>query len=174
VLAARDDRYLRYYDVDGVTGERLKTNLNALGDSVASFTVLAMAVSPDRRLIAACTDKSRVIVLRAFTDRQLRNLYGATIDEYDVPSVCFSLDQSFLYTTSSLPQTTRRRRYDGDEAEEAAASPMCGEVVVFEIRTGEAVLRLPCHEKAVRCMSRHPFSERLATGSFDRMVKYWG
>jgi len=176
VLAARDDHNLHYCDVDGGANgepvETLKTNLNVLRDSVVSFVVLAMAASPDRRLLAACTDKSRIIIMRMFTDRQLRNLYGAVIDEYDVPSVCFSLDQSFIYATSSLPQRALQCQEEED-GEEPSVLAMCGEVVVFEVRTGEAVLRLPCHEKAVRCMARHPLAECLVTGSFDKTVKYW-
>lgn len=173
VLAARDDHNLHYWDIasgpNGTPAQRMKANVNALGDTVVSFAVLALAVSPDRRLLAACTDKSRVIVMRTFTEKQLRNLYGATVDEYDVPSICFSLDQSFLYATSSLPQRSIRR----DSGEEVTINDMCGEVVVFELRSGEPVLKLPCHRKAVRCMARHPASEQLVTGSFDRTVRFW-
>jgi len=147
----------------------MKANLNALGDSVVSFAVLALAVSPDRRLLAACTDKCRVIVMRTFTETQVRNLFGATIDEYDVPSICFSLDQSFIYATSSLPQRTVRR----DSGDEVTVNDMCGEVVIFELRGGEPVLKLPCHRKPVRCMARHPLSEHLVTGSFDKTVRFW-
>jgi len=173
VLAARDDHNLHYWGIasgpNGTPARRMKANLNALGDSVVSFAVLALAVSADRRLLAACTDKSRVIVMRTFTETQLRNLYGATIDEYDVPSICFSLDQSFLYATSSLPQRTFHR----DPDDEVTVNDMCGEVVIFELRSGEPVLRLPCHRKAVRCMARHPLSEHLITGSFDKTVRFW-
>eukprot|EP00401_Gymnodinium_catenatum_P030072 CAMPEP_0117481334 /NCGR_PEP_ID=MMETSP0784-20121206/12848_1 /TAXON_ID=39447 /ORGANISM="" /LENGTH=462 /DNA_ID=CAMNT_0005275791 /DNA_START=15 /DNA_END=1400 /DNA_ORIENTATION=- len=168
VLASRDDHHLRYWDVagsDGKPAERLKTNLNALGDSVVSFTVLALAVSPDRRLIAVCTDKSRIILLPTFSDVQVRNLYGAVIDEYDVPSVSFSMDRSFLYATSSLPQKAVPQRGEVGEV-------LCGEVVIFEIRTGAVVLKLPCHTKPVRCMDRHPLTEALVTGSFDKTVRF--
>jgi len=171
VLAARDDHQLRYYDVAGPDStkgphERQRINLNALGDNVVSFTALALAVSPDRSLIAVCTDKSRTIVLPTFSGTQLRNLYGAVVDQYDVPSCCFSLDRSFLYVTSSLPQTSVMPK-------DSTGEPMCGEVVVFEVRTGEVVLKLPCHAKPVRCMDRHPFSETLVTGSFDKKIKFW-
>mmetsp|Transcript_23771 Transcript_23771/g.63673 ORF Transcript_23771/g.63673 Transcript_23771/m.63673 type:complete len:484 (-) Transcript_23771:95-1546(-) len=174
VLAARDDHNLLYWDVrggaDGGPKERLKTNLNALGDSVVSFAVLALAVSPNGKMIAACTDKSRVIVLQAFGNRQLRNLYGAVVEEYDTPSVCFSLDGTFIYTTSSLPVKGKE-----DDERMAAASPaMCGQISIFEVRTGEMVLQLPCHQRAVRCMDRHPQTEAIVTGSFDKTVKYWG
>jgi len=173
VLAARDDHNLHYWDTasgpNGTPARRMKANLNVLGDSVVSFAVLALAVSPDRRLLAACTDKSRIIVMRTFTEKQLRNLYGATVDEYDMPSVCFSLDQSFLYATSSLPQRTIRQ----DSGDEVVVNDMCGEVVIFELRSGEPVLKLPCHRKAVRCMARHPLSEHLVTGSFDKTVRFW-
>ena len=39
-------------------------NLNALGDRVVSFAVLALSVSPNGSMVAACTDRSRVIVLQ--------------------------------------------------------------------------------------------------------------
>jgi len=169
---------LHYWDVDGGSDgaaagphERLKTNLNALGDSVVSFAVLAMAISPDRELLVVCTDKSRVIVLQTFTGRQLRNLYGAVVDEYDTPSVCFSHDRSFLYVTSSVPMRGRR---SGDEEVDSEVAAMCGEVLIFEVRSGEVMLRLPCHRKPVRCLARHPHTEALVTGSFDRAVRYWG
>ena len=40
-------------------------NLNALGDSVVSFCVLALEVSDDHSMLAVCTDRSRVILLQA-------------------------------------------------------------------------------------------------------------
>lgn len=176
-LAARDDHELHYWRVGGGNvvpsapsnpKEELRVNLNALGDSVVSFTVLALAVSPDRSLVAACTDKSRVIVLEALTARQLRNLFGAIVNELDVPSVCFSLDGCFVYVSSSLP-------HPGREAEEEEPRlGLCGQVAIFQVRDASLVLQLPCHEKAVRCFDRHPRRELLATGSFDKTVKYWG
>jgi len=181
VLAARDDHNLLYWDVGendcgavatGGLKERMKANLNALGDSVVSFAVLALALSPNGRLIAACTDKSRVIVLQAWGERQLRNLYGAIVEEYDTPSVCFSLDGTFVYTTSLLPQAGRNRHED--EQLPAAGAQMCGQIAIFELKTGEMVMQLPCHERAVRCMQRHPHTEALVTGSFDKTVKFWG
>jgi WD40 repeat protein len=175
-LAVRENHNLHYWDVDGGADggpkERLKTNLNATGDSVVSFAVLALDVSPDRDLIAACTDKSRVIILKTFTDKQLRNLYGAFIDEYDVPSVCFSSDRSFVYVTSTIPFKAPSSYDEGDEAT-AAASAMCGQVLVFEVISGNKVLTLPCHSKPVRCMARHPHAEALVTGSFDKTVRFW-
>merc|ERR1712060_124118 len=120
------------------------------GDSIVSFTVLSMAVSPDGKLLAVCTDKSRIIVFQSFSNMQLRNLYGAVIGEYDVPSVCFSHDKSFIYITSSLPQTTRRPG-DEEDARILNGTGMCGEVAIFEVRPAALVLRLPCHKKPVRC-----------------------
>jgi len=171
VFAAREDPCVHYWDVDGSASgtpcERMKANMNALGDSVVSFAVLAIAVSPDRQLIAVNTDKSRVIVMRAFSDKQVRNLYGAITEEYDMPSVAFSADQTYLYATTSLPMTdTIKERGLDDKA-------MCGQLVVFELKSGQAVLKLPCHTKPVRTMSRHPFSDALVTGSFDKTVKFW-
>lgn len=168
VFAARDSNKLHYWDVDGGADgkeikENMRVNMNVLGDSVCSFAVLALAMSCDGALIAACTDKSRIILMKAFTDIQLRNLYGCQVDQFDMPSVCFSLDRSFIYATSTLPQT---KASAGEQA-------MCGEVIVFEVKTGEVVLKLPCHEKSVRCMRRHPGTEALVTGSFDKTVKYW-
>jgi len=159
VVAVREDNYLHYYTTEGEFKEQSKMNMNALGDDVASFTILSLAVSSDYQLLAACTDKSRVIVFQSYTENQLRNLYGAVVDEYDIPSVLFSLDQRFVYTTSSLPA-----KQDID---------MKGEVVVFGLKRGESVLHLPCHDKPVRCMDRHPLTEALVTGSFDKKLKYW-
>lgn len=44
--------------------ESTRVNLNALGDRVVSFAVLALSASPDGSMVAACTDRSRVIVLQ--------------------------------------------------------------------------------------------------------------
>ncbi|CAK9024858.1 5'-cyclic phosphodiesterase pde-4 [Durusdinium trenchii] len=139
--------------------ETLRVNLNARGDRVVSFAILALCVAPSGTMLAACTDKSRVIVLQARSNRQLRNLYGASVNEYDLPSVCFSLDGCFLYVSSSLPQPS--------SAPEAVKA-LCGQVAVFELKTAKLVLQLPCHEKAVRCFDRHPSEEWLVTGSFDK------
>ncbi|CAJ1396147.1 unnamed protein product [Effrenium voratum] len=161
VLAARDDHELHYFEMGQKVEESLCVNLNALGDKVVSFTVLALSASKDGSMVAACTDRARVIVLQARSSRQLRNLYGAAVNEYDVPSICFSLDDCFLYVTSSLPQPSGAR-----EQEEVVA--LCGQVAIFELRTAQLVLQLPCHQKAVRCFDRHPFTEMLVTGSFDK------
>merc|ERR1719217_170653 len=118
--------------------------MNAMKDTIVSFTVLALAASPDGKMLAACTDKSRVIVFEAFTERQLRNLYGATVDEYDMPSVHFSLDSTFLYTTTTLPQPAVLK-----QAEDPRIG-MVGQVVVFEVSTGNLALTHPCHTKPVR------------------------
>lgn len=180
VLAAREDHHLHYWDVgEGPTEQpslRLKTSLNANNDGVVSFAVLAIAMSPDEQLIAACTDKSRVIVLKAYTNVQLRNLYGAVVDEYDVPSISFSLDRCFLYTTSSIAAQALAKRQQ-DESERAGTSVAraaeCGKLAIFEVKSGQLVLQLHCHEKPVRCMQRHPHTEAIITGSFDKTVKYW-
>jgi len=173
VLAARGSHELHYWELgqDGGSGlrESARANMNAIGDAVASFAVLALAVSPNRRFVAASTDKSRIIVFKTATPTQVRNLYGAVVDAYDVPSICFSLDHSFLYATSTLPQPS-----SADRSDEDPVIGMCGEVVVFKVQSGKAVLKLPCHERPVRCMSRHPLAEMLLTGSFDKAVKCWG
>eukprot|EP00928_Gymnodinium_smaydae_P019063 TRINITY_DN17282_c0_g1_i1.p1 TRINITY_DN17282_c0_g1~~TRINITY_DN17282_c0_g1_i1.p1 ORF type:complete len:470 (-),score=67.51 TRINITY_DN17282_c0_g1_i1:82-1491(-) len=169
-LAVRDDHQLHYWDVaSGAAGgasERSKVNLNALGDSVVSFAVLSLTCSSDGAFVAICTDKSRIIVMPVFSSTQIRNLYGATVDEYDVPTVRFSLDGTFLYATSSLPHVQKA-------ATERDVSAICGEIAIFELRTGELVLKLPCHTKPVRCLDRHPFKEALVTGSFDKTVRFW-
>merc|ERR1719229_161964 len=106
-------------------------------------------------MLAACTDKSRVIVLQAYSNRQLRNLYGAIVEEYDTPSLCFSLDGTFIYTTSSLPQKAKHSAdADIDSRLVQAKGALVGQVAVFELKTGEAVLQLACHERPVRCMDR--------------------
>lgn len=169
-FAVREDHHLHYWDVaaDGERPkERMKINMNALGDTVVSFAVLSLAASPDGSLVAACTDKSRIIVFQAFSNRQLRNLYGAVVDDYDVPSVCFSLDMAFIYGTSTLPQAAVQE--DDDRVNQG----MSGQITVFDVKSGERVLQLPAHKKAVRCMRRHPLSEMLVTGSFDKTVRYW-
>jgi len=176
VLAARDDHHLLYYDVaggsDGGPKERQKVNLNVVGDSVVSFAVLSLAASPNGKMVAACTDKSRVIVLQAYSNRQLRNLYGAVVEEYDTPTVCFSLDNTFVYCSSSL--AVKAQGSDDLEERLAQVTAMCGQISIFELKSAQEVLRLPCHERAVRCMARHPQKEVLITGSFDKTAKYWG
>ncbi|CAK9024841.1 unnamed protein product [Durusdinium trenchii] len=175
--------------------ETLRVNLNARGDRVVSFAILALCVAPSGTMLAACTDKSRVIVLQARSNRQLRNLYGASVNaawleahwvEYDLPSVCFSLDGCFLYVSSSLPQPSsapeavrslayghrvwRPARIPGSAQRRTVpeVKALCGQVAVFELKTAKLVLQLPCHEKAVRCFDRHPSEEWLVTGSFDK------
>merc|ERR1711971_893213 len=105
-----------------------------------------------------------------FTSRQVRNLYGATVEEYDVPSVCFSLYHTYIYTTSTLTAAICQKY---EQEDRAGAKLLSGQVAVFEMKTGAKILDLPIHEKAVRTLSRHPFTEALVTGSFDKTVKFW-
>jgi len=169
VLASRGDYMLRYWTVNSGGAEKnlsqtLQVNLNATGDTIVSFAVLAMALSRDRKLLAICTDKSRIIVYETFGQTQLRNLYGSSCDEYDVPSLCFSHDRSFLYATSSV--SAEAPRSDGGPF-------VAGQVAIFEVFSGQVVFQLRCHAKPVRCMALHPHMEAIMTGSFDKTVQYW-
>lgn len=163
-LAVRNDNYLHLVDTATRPAKvARRMNMNALGDDVVSFAVLDLCASRDGELLLACTDNARVILFEVATGQQLRNFYGASVDEYDLPTVIFSLDETFVYATSTR-----------SSAAAAASEGPCGEVVVWAVQTGAQVLTLPAHQKGVRCLSRHPYAEALVSGSFDKTVSFFG
>jgi len=79
VVSVRDERDLQYLVVETVEtdttvspGDVIRTNMNENGDDFVSFSVLALACAAALPLVAAATDKSRIIIWEAGTETQYR------------------------------------------------------------------------------------------------------
>ncbi len=129
-------------------------------DPRTPYTTLVMSWNAEHRLLASATNRNSVLitnipleltVLRDAVICPCKTLYGMSIGLYDTPSIAFSFDGSHLYVTSDKS------------------------VLVFELRSGHAVISVPVSEsKAIRCMQRHTSSDLVGTVSFDRKLSILG
>ena len=83
--------------------ESMRVNLNALGDRVVSFAVLALSVSPNGSMVAACTDRSRVIVLQV-PQRQIWNTKSQKWKAIENMGQRWSTSVSFIFSVASGAQ----------------------------------------------------------------------
>ena len=129
-------------------------------DPRTPYTTLVMSWNAEHRLLASATNRNSVLLTHLPSDLSLlgedvicpcKTLYGMSIGVFDTPSIAFSFDGSHLYVTSDKS------------------------VLVFEIRSGHAVISIPVSEsKAIRHMQRHPSVDMVATVSFDRKLSILG
>ena len=129
----------------------------SLRDPRTAYTTLELAWNPEHRLLAACTSRNSCLLFKLpveFSNDEwkspcaLKAFYGMSIGIYDLPSVAFSLDGTFLYVTSDK------------------------EIMVFEVKSGHKIFVLQASEtRSIRCMRRHRELDILATVSFDKYLK---
>jgi len=154
VVAQRGDHYLKYYNRSGQEGD-VQDILGMNDAPYVTFNILAAAVHLAMELVLLGTDTGRVILVKiGQSGKQLRNYFGAEQGDYAVPSVAFSHDASFVYGT--------------------AVAGGSGYLLVWDTKTQAEVLRLPAHEKGIRCIALHREDDKLLTGSFDKRIKVWG
>mmetsp|Transcript_4073 Transcript_4073/g.8778 ORF Transcript_4073/g.8778 Transcript_4073/m.8778 type:complete len:820 (+) Transcript_4073:87-2546(+) len=110
-------------------GSIVRVNMNAKGDDFVSFTVLDMACAPGGvPILAVATDKSRIILFKAGSSQQLRNLYGHTCTEFSRSRIAWDPSGRFLISNS-----------EGNSA-----------IVVWDVVTGEKIQELHGHTQSVR------------------------
>jgi WD40 repeat protein len=169
-VAVRDDHCLQYICVarNGPQarldlGAAQRVNMNAKGDAFVSFAVLALAAAPcNMSMIAACTDKSRVIIFRAGSPQQYRNLYGHSSGEYANPVLAWDPSGRFLATNSEVDLA----------------------IHVWHVPTGDHVLRLEGHRQSIRDLYFYDSTRKenegdnahigaLVSASFDKTLRVW-
>ena len=156
VVAEVDNPILKLHDVkQGLVLGELCMNKN-LYDPRTAYTTLKMAFHETCRLLIASTTRNSVLLFKlpVFEENAenpivpIRTLYGMSIGIYDVPSLCFSLDGTHIYTSSDK------------------------EIIVFETKSGHKIFNIPISDsKPVRGFTRQKSTDRLATVSFDRFMK---
>ncbi|GBG24827.1 Nuclear distribution protein PAC1-1 [Hondaea fermentalgiana] len=162
VVAVRGDYRLQYLCVerreDSATlpvGSVLKVNMNAKGDDFVSFSVLDMACAPGGLpILAVATDKSRIILFKAGSTQQFRNLYGHTCSEFSRSRIAWDPTGRYVVSNSETPVG----------------------IVVWDVATGEKVQELQGHAQSIRDVAVldedcAPFAGHVLTCSFDRSVQ---
>lgn len=123
-----------------------------LYDPLTAFSTLAMSFDHVHQLLLACTTRNSVLLFQLSDDwhealTPIKTYYGMSIGIYDVPSIAFSLDASFIYATSDK------------------------EILVLETKTGHKVFTIKVSDsKPVRCMRRHQTNDAISTVSFDKQL----
>ena len=156
----RGTSYLTYFDlIDGC--KQTKYSLNgkaAIGDRFddhVSFSVLSLQPSPKGDYVAAATDVSRNIILKANSDRIVRNLYGHTNDGFSNPKIAWSSSGQYIFGNSQ--------------------NENC--VCVWDVASSSLVKRLDegngGHGGFVRDICSSSNTDTVATVSFDKTLKVW-
>lgn len=148
-VAPREDNYVHVIDMD-LKRETTKYNLNASKDDHVSFSVMNMAFSPDRTLLALATDQHRLLVLASQSDIQVRNCYSLQNDGYSTPRLAWSKSGKLLYITQQNAT-----------------------VFVYDVSEGRQVTTLRGHEVNVRDIDTHHTQDALVSVSFDKTLKLW-
>ncbi|GAM22643.1 hypothetical protein SAMD00019534_058180, partial [Acytostelium subglobosum LB1] len=148
ITACRESNYLQYINTEDNSIE--KFNMNVTGDDHVSFSAMEFAITPNKKYLLVSTDRSRLILFKLGTDKQLRNFYGATNDHYSTTRNAIDSTGHYIYSTSQ------------DNI-----------IYVWDIATQKMVSKLKHHLSSVRDLSVHPSLNLLGTCSFDKSVCLW-
>ncbi|CAK9012556.1 Putative glutamine amidotransferase YLR126C [Durusdinium trenchii] len=167
IIGVRNDFNLQYvvlhhlseHEHSVAEGSVVKTNMNENGDDFVSFSVLDVAAAPgDLALVAVATDRSRIIIFRAGSAHQHRNLYGHNCSEYARSRISWHPSGQFLASNSESDLS----------------------IFVWDVVTGQAVFKLEGHKLSVRDVSfcgtgvlDPSMRGCLVSTSFDRTIKVW-
>jgi len=148
LIGARDDNYLHLVDLNTMKDERF--NMNAAKDDHVSFTPLDVSFSPDDEFILVSTDRDRLIMYHVGNSNPVRNFWGCNNDLYSQPRHAWHPSGKYVYSTSQDHK-----------------------IYCWEVATQNIVHKLEGHKSTVRDIQVHPFSNMLASCSFDKTIKLW-
>lgn len=151
----RGTSYLSYFHLDDGC-KMIKHSLNENGtmggfDDHVSFAVMSLAPSPDGRYLAAATDSSRNIILRANSSKLIRNLYGHQNDGFSQPKVAWSSNGQYVYGNTQ--------------------NDNC--VCVWDCASSSIVQRLEGHKGQLRHLYSSSRTDTLVTVAFDKTARIW-
>ncbi|KAI9021249.1 WD40-repeat-containing domain protein [Hyaloraphidium curvatum] len=153
VIGSRDDNYLNYIDlIPEESFPHLRYNVNSNGDDWVSFTPMDLQPSPTGAHVLCFTDQKsgRMIVFRARSAGQAKNIYGTENDGFSQPRCAWSKDGRYIFATS-------------DDFR----------IWVFEVATGRSVAQLAGHTGIVRDICYDADLTAVVSCSFDKTVRIW-
>lgn len=152
VVAAREVAYLRYYNTKDL-GSPKNVTVNGADkafDTHSSFNILNLALSDDGVLLAAATDKDRIIVFQTNTPHIVCNLYGHKASPFSNPRVTFNAAGNCVVATSED-----------------------NKLFTWDLRDGKIVSVIDdVHKGTIRDMAGGA-GGTIVTASFDKSVKIW-
>lgn len=153
IVGTRDDNYLNYIDLlPSSDFPHLRYNTNANGDDWVSFTPMDLKPHPSGTHVLCYTDQKsgRMIIFRARSAGQAKNMYGTENDGFSQPRCVWSRDGGYIYATS-------------DDFR----------IWVFEVATGKAIAQLAGHSGIVRDLAYDAELDAVVSCSFDKTVRIW-
>lgn len=156
----RGTSYLTYFDLkDGYKQTKYSLNgKSAIGDRFddhVSFSVLSLVPSPNGEYIAAATDVSRNIVMKANSEKIVRNLYGHTNDGFSNPKIAWSSSGQYIYGNSQHENCL-------------CVWDVASSTLVKKLQEGEGG-----HNGYVRDICSSNATDTVCTVSFDKTAKVW-
>ncbi|KYQ91072.1 hypothetical protein DLAC_07975 [Tieghemostelium lacteum] len=148
IAAIRESNYLHYFNIEDHSIE--KYNMNSNGDDHVSFSAMEFSIPPQSNYLVVSTDRSRLIMFKLYSDKQVRNFYGATNDQYCTTRNRMDPTGKYLYSTSQ------------DNV-----------IYVWEISSQKVVAKLSGHRNSIRDIDIAPNGEILGSVSFDKTVILW-
>lgn len=153
VVGSRDDNYLNYIDlIEEEDFPHLRYNVNSNGDDWVSFTPMDLQPSPTGSHVLCFTDQKsgRMIIFRARSAGQAKNIYGTENDGFSQPRCAWSADGRYIFATS-------------DDFR----------IWVFEVASGRNVGQLIGHTGIVRDICYDTDLSAVVSCSFDKTVRMW-
>lgn len=146
VAGVRESNFLHYLNVEDFSITRYNMNIN--GDNHVSFSAMEFSVM-DKYLLVS-TDRNRLILFKLHSDKQMRNFYGASNDQYTTTRNRIDPSGKYVYSTS-------QDNY----------------IFVWEIATQKVVTKLDNHKLSVRDLDFSPNKDLLASCGFDKKICLW-
>ncbi len=177
---------LREVSLAGVNLTRANLETSLFAESIGD--VFKVAISPDDRLIAKGGSDGKITIWELGTGR---NIYSIKAHDSYVASLVFTanskklisssfdgsiktwdLESGFCLQTLQLQAPVYRIALNQNSTILASGSN-CGDILLWNLATGEISKRLVGHKLTVVDMSFQPQGQLLASSSFDTSIKIW-
>ncbi|EGC30623.1 hypothetical protein DICPUDRAFT_157617 [Dictyostelium purpureum] len=151
IAAVRESNYIHYLNTDSDSGYNIdRYNMNSNGDDHVSFSALEFSITPCKKYLLVSTDRNRLILFKLYSDKQLRNFYGATNEFFVTTRNIICPSGKYVFSTSQ------------DNL-----------IYVWEVANQKIIAKLDGHRSSIRDLCFSPDKMFLASCGFDKKVNLW-